>query len=60
MRKTLLSLTIFFALSGCATEPKLNLNWEFLTNPKGETKACISEDEVVQLKTALIFCEANK
>jgi hypothetical protein len=64
MRYFLLSsfwiLVVFFAVKCASTPPEpLNLNWEFVENPVGTFKACLSESDVSKIKAALDRCNYN-
>ena len=60
MKRMLISLISILILNSCASEPKLNVKWFFLDGPDGKPAACLSEDDLIQVKTALIFCEAKQ
>jgi hypothetical protein len=48
-------------LVGCASGPvvtKFDADWEFLQSSSGQTKACLSKDDVNKLKETLIRCKA--
>jgi hypothetical protein len=53
-------LTIFLSVSfvSCATYDRegIYLSWEFLENEKGETKACLSKEDVESLRKEMIRC----
>lgn len=58
--KTLRLLMISsIAISGCASSPKakkLQLKWTFFEIPPTKTMACLGENDVKQLREALIEC----
>ena len=60
VKRMLISLISILILNSCASEPKLNVKWFFLDGPDGKPAACLSEDDLIQVKTALIFCEAKQ
>jgi len=57
MRYFVLSLFLF---TGCNSKPSIpvDLEWSFYAIPGEESKACLSESDVVKLKEALDRCQA--
>lgn len=62
-RKTPIVLNVFLILNACSTGPKTTKfdgDWEFLENQRGETKACLSQEAVLELRDILIRCRGSQ
>lgn len=55
-----LTLWTSFWVVSCTSTPKTTRfdgKWEFIDNPKGETKACLAKPDVQKLRELLIRCQ---
>ena len=59
-KRTLINLTAFLILNGCANKPvvtKFDGKWDFCKNAQGETLACLKKEDVKKLREILIRCK---
>ena len=52
---------VVFVLTSCASAPPRHedLKWEILSQPGQPTKACLTEDDLVKLRTRLDWCDGK-